>query len=256
MPNELILQVAESLALPDLNSLLQTNHFFAVLLTPVILDLAATSFLPRSDHRYVIHWAASHNRGTLMRSLLARGAWACINIGGPAGMTPLHSAVVLGYEEPVKILLENGADTEILNRAGWTALMAAVITGNHSLSMLLLENGANIDSKGWNVGDIDALHYAAGLGHINIVNLLVEKGCNTRSLNMYQVNAVQTASVCGEKEMVEHLLRLGGFGSNDKVSPRVHDLSQNSIVRSKPSLEHILYHEVDYCITRHPRFKR
>lgn len=180
-----------------------------------------------------------------MRSLLARGARECLNVRGPTYTTALHSALVLGYEESVRILLENGTDTELLNRAGWTALMAAVIAGNHRLSKLLLEHGANVDSKGWNIGETSALHYAAGLGHVKIVELLVERGCDTHSVNMYGANAVQMAFLCGQETMVRHLLQFGEmFGRNDEVGPQEQGLSRYSIFRSRSSLESILHHEV------------
>lgn len=55
-----------------------------------------------------------------MGLLLARGAQAYINVRDFDRVTTLHSAVVLGYKGPVRVLFKNGTNTESLDGTGWT----------------------------------------------------------------------------------------------------------------------------------------
>ena len=42
------------------------------------------------------------------------------------GDTPLHSAIVLNFEELIYILIENGADINMKNKTGCTPLFSAL----------------------------------------------------------------------------------------------------------------------------------
>lgn len=248
MPNELILQVASSLRFKDLNSLLRTTHFLVDLLSPVLLSRAlSTNTVVGSNKRSVLHWASAHNRVSLMTILLERGARASINTKDALRMTPLHSATVLGYETAVKLLLENGAETEIWNQPWMTPLLSAAVSGNYIVAKMLLEGGADIDSMGCMHNDKNPLHYAAALGHKDIVRLLVEKGCNTEAIDGIGLNAVQGAAAHGQEEMVKWLLALGGFGANIPFSSldRVRSLSKISI--ASHGLDTSISSECDFC---------
>lgn len=70
----------------------------------------------------VKHWALVHDCNSLMQLLLERGAWVSIDRVDNNGMTALHSAAIRGYEVPVKLLLENGANTEVESHLGWTPM--------------------------------------------------------------------------------------------------------------------------------------
>ena len=69
-----------------------------------------------------------------------------VNINRPnlAGITPLISFA--GREisiEAISILLENGADVNMVDKDGETALSYAVENGNFEAALMLLENNAN-----------------------------------------------------------------------------------------------------------------
>lgn len=242
LPNELVLLVAGYLAVPDINSLLQTNRLFVSLLMPLIVKRAARSLLPKrygQESQNTLHWAVSHNRTWLLRELLAQGAHVFINHHSIGETTPLQSAVMLGHEEPVRILLENGADPELENRAGWTALMTAVIANKPRICALLLEQGAQIDAQGRNVGSMEAIHYAVGLGRLSILELLLERGCGVGGRTRYGGNLTVIAVVCGQEAIVKLLVRRG-LRANKRLSEQEKDLLLYAIRRVSYSLECML----------------
>lgn len=210
IPNELILQIVESLSLTDISRLFRTNHFFQQLLSPVFLKRLTTPIIRLGkQRRTLLHWAAAHDRGPLMKKLLERGKWINqLDEVDVTGLSALHSAVIRGYETPVKLLIENGANLEIMNDRAFTPLMFAAHGGNSTMTRLLIEGGANIESR---CGGSTALHHAAAMGHIDVVSILVEMGCNTGAVDTHGMDAVQIAAFFGQNEVVK---RLGPGGSN------------------------------------------
>jgi hypothetical protein len=89
-------------------------------------------------------------------------------------MNALHSASLGGHETIVRLLLQNGADVNSMNRLTGTALTCASRGGHEAVVRLLLENGAEINA----FGDVQgtALNAASGAGHEAVVRLLLENG--------------------------------------------------------------------------------
>lgn len=54
------------------------------------------------------------------------------------GNSPLHIAAHFNYKEIVEVLLDHGANPELLSRAGWRALEESVATGGREVSTILL----------------------------------------------------------------------------------------------------------------------
>lgn len=70
-----------------------------------------------------------------------------LNLQNKEGKTPLHLAVLYGYSEIVRLLVEKKSSLDIQDKFGQTALHIA-IQKNHLKSVkLLLENGANVNAK-------------------------------------------------------------------------------------------------------------
>lgn len=139
-PVELILLVAEEFDASSLNSLLQTNRFFAVLLTPLLHRLAVED----KDTLPALKWAAFRGYAPLVQLLLKHGH--DIDTGRDLGLgnTPLCLAALCGHNEAFQILLENGAkgDTRVL--------LIAAKNGQDTMVRLLLEKRGpdlNIDGK-------------------------------------------------------------------------------------------------------------
>ena len=65
----------------------------------------------------------------------------------PTKRTALMIAILSGEEEVVKVLLENGADPNIVDKNLYSPLMVAALNGNYEQVKLLLEHGAKKDLK-------------------------------------------------------------------------------------------------------------
>ena len=64
------------------------------------------------------------------------------------GDTPLSVASALGQAAVVQLLLERGADVNVVSGHGWTPLMVAIFYGNHDIAKILLANHAKVDVRG------------------------------------------------------------------------------------------------------------
>lgn len=131
-----------------------------------------------------------------------------------SGMTPLHLAANWGYEQIVKVCLENQADVTVQDNDGWTALMTAVYDEGKGTLDTLIQHIKGIDSgqshnlntcdnegksplmvaceRGWDQGvealskagasfDLvdnrgrTALHYAVMSGNLDIIETVTTK---------------------------------------------------------------------------------
>lgn len=100
---------------------------------------------------------------------------ADMNAQDPKGMTALHHATSSGNVSMAKILLRNGANTEI--RGGdykKTALHMAALRGDGEIVQMLLNHGAMIDGK--DINGVTPLSKAVIARSVEVVEILLEKG--------------------------------------------------------------------------------
>ena len=88
----------------------------------------------------------------------------------------LHEAATAGRLDAVQVLLDQGTDTEALDRNGETPLIAAALAGQKGIVELLIDRGAAIGGR--NKNGYTALHAAAYGGHPDLVKLLVDRGAD------------------------------------------------------------------------------
>ena len=65
---------------------------------------------------------------------------------GSKGNTALIVAALYGQMELTTLLLEHGANINVVNQDGWSALVAAAFRGHLNIATLLLEKGAAMDA--------------------------------------------------------------------------------------------------------------
>ncbi len=92
-----------------------------------------------------LHWAASTGNQPLAALLLEAGA--DVNVLDRGGNTPLHQAVHMGQTALVQWLLEHGADPQILTPHKQAALHKAVIRNRPEVVKLLLDYDSDAVSK-------------------------------------------------------------------------------------------------------------
>jgi len=84
------------------------------------------------------------------------------------GWTPFHKASIYGHLHVVKILLERGADINILGGSGETSSYLASATGKVATVNFLIEHGADTnvkDNDAWN-----SPHVALQNEHLNVTD--------------------------------------------------------------------------------------
>lgn len=107
----------------------------------------------------------------ITRYLLLKGAEVNLPSKNGFNVFPLHSAVASNYTMVAKLLLEAGAEVNVVQMSGVTPLHSAAQNGNIELLVLLLEAGANVSARmegGKLPGDL-----AAERGFTDIAKILV-----------------------------------------------------------------------------------
>lgn len=131
--------------------------------------------------------------------------------GDIMGLSPLHWAVAAGSargrEECLQVLIDMGADVDVVNNSGSSALMYACATGKIECVEILLEAKANIEKKG--LYGQTPLHAAAMRGDENIVRLLLEHGSQVNETDDNGDTALHLARRFGKTETENMLLSMG-----------------------------------------------
>ncbi|KAI1771105.1 ankyrin repeat-containing domain protein [Hypoxylon cercidicola] len=163
----------------------------------------------------------------IMRLLLDSGADA--NLVSSQGKTALNMASRYGMVEVAKILLEKGADINHKDRYGWAPIFDAVgYCPNVALTRLLAENGAEMDDM---VHDETILHLALG-EDIEILKTLLEsrKGFDINTVDKTGLTALHSAVYESDINYMQVLIRAGADlnkPDRDGETP-LHDAAQEA----------------------------
>ena len=137
----------------------------------------ARELLPPDDELTVFE-AAAFGRLNALRRILDDDP-ADVNAFSGDGFTALHLAVFGGREEAARLLLERGANPNVVstNEAVRVApLGTAAFVRSVPLARLLLDSGADVNGRG--EGGFTALHSAAQNGDEELARLLLERGAD------------------------------------------------------------------------------
>ena len=121
--------------------------------------------------------------------------------------TALAQAVANGNREIVDILLNAGAEVNLMNKNGQTALMAMTASTTPEIVWALIYAGAKIDIRD-NDGK-DALHYAAGYANPEALRALLDGGASIDTRDREDQTALMIAASAGNAENVAVLLKAG-----------------------------------------------
>ena len=126
----------------------------------------------------------------------------------PGGGTPLHTAIDMGQLACVQVLLGMaGIDIERPNAKGQTALYWAAFKGHVQAVQLLLDRGAKV--QGWSSWESDPLCMAALNGHSACVQALLAAGSPIVSDRQYGFSALNNAAQNGHAQILQLLLQRG-----------------------------------------------
>jgi ankyrin repeat protein len=110
-----------------------------------------------------------------VRESIERGA--NVNGGFDQSIPVLEVAASFGRTEIVKVLIEAGADINLVRPLGQTALKKAVIKQHIDTTRLLIEKGADVCEK----TESSALQYAVDDGNRELIQILEKAGAKNCS---------------------------------------------------------------------------
>ena len=142
-----------------------------------------------------------------LKVLLENGADA--NAMDKRGKTPLFIAIELGYSKFVEFLLRYGADVNARynNHFQYTPLHYAAVNGKSEIAELLIKNGADINGR--DKFQNTPVHIAAKRFRAEVVELLLQNGADVNPTNSHDETPLMLAARYGHPETVEILLKNG-----------------------------------------------
>lgn len=138
---------------------------------------------------------------------------AVLNEPDLTGMTALHWSALRGHEVCVRLLLDKGADVDVLQKGMNSPLLLAAAGGHESVARLLLERGADITLR--NVKGHDSVFMAVLYGHATkglpwLLQLLTHRGVN---LNQVDSCGATPLHLCAEKNLARPVRMLVDAGA-------------------------------------------
>ncbi|KAK7495738.1 hypothetical protein BaRGS_00012958 [Batillaria attramentaria] len=141
------------------------------------------------------HWNENLNQWT-----------AYINMKTNGGYGPLHLASALGQTDAVRLLLENGADVNVMSHNRDTPLHIASLVGQTDVAALLISNNADVNVQNDDIG-FSPLHVASMRGNVGIVRLLLKSGAEVNLKNARGLTPLYLACGNGRTEIARILLQ-------------------------------------------------
>jgi ankyrin repeat protein len=148
--------------------------------------------------------AAEYGDLDTVREMLALGANP--NAMGPQSAA-LHCAAFEGHLEIVKYLLDNKADSNLVDTRGFYALQLAASKGRVEVALALIAAGANLEARTKHGGT--ALHVATASNFPDVVQLLLDAGADLEARDAGGNTPLATACGLGRKQIFHQLQKAG-----------------------------------------------
>ncbi|XP_048551983.1 ankyrin-1-like [Triticum urartu] len=174
----------------------------------------------------MLHIAAGRGLCVPLELLLSQGIPVDIMLSVFAG-TPLHAAASMGQHQALKILLEHGADPNVIMDDNVTPLMLACCEKSLKCMRLLIEAGADADGNSYR--GPTPLTYAVKAGWTDIVKFLLEAGADPNIPAEGGEIPIKLAAKGGRRDLVEILF------SNTNYVPSLPYWTVDGIIRTMES---------------------
>lgn len=153
-------------------------------------------------------FAASENQHEVAQWLIEQGA--DVNAADNYGTTALIVAATAGHHEVVKLLLDRRANVQLRDDSGGAPLVNAVYFGHLETVRLLLDHLQQDKTPRLDKRDgEELLMLGAGLGHTDIVSLMVKSGIDVNGRGLKQRTPLMVAAAFDRLEVAKVLLAQG-----------------------------------------------
>ncbi|XP_065819819.1 ankyrin repeat domain-containing protein 6b isoform X2 [Labrus bergylta] len=159
----------------------------------------------KEGEQTALHRAAVVGNNDIISALIQEGC--ALDRQDKDGNTALHEVSWHGFSQSVKLLVKAGANVHAKNKAGNTALHLACQNGHAQSSKVLLLGGSRPDSKN-HVGDT-CLHVAARYNHLPMIRILLGAFCSVSEKNLAGDTPLHVAAALNHKKTVRLLLEAG-----------------------------------------------
>jgi ankyrin repeat protein len=156
--------------------------------------------------RYPLHFAVEKNNMAIVRLLLENGAKSDVNDNH--GSTPLHYAALYGCAEIASLIIKRGADVNAKDTYEHTPLHCAAMSGDVATAEVLIEGGANLSAK--QHYSMTPLHYSAYFDHPSLIKLLITKGEDVNTLGPGNSTPLHEAARNNSCKAIKTIIGLNG----------------------------------------------
>jgi len=118
----------------------------------------------------------------------------------------LEQAIFRADTNTIKSLIAHGENINARNIRGHAPIHLATAKGNSGVVQLLLEYGADVNVVGADSGST-ALHYAASLGYMDLCELLIRYGADTDAQTAKLETPLHLAISNGHRDVVALMLK-------------------------------------------------
>ncbi|KAL8917418.1 MAG: hypothetical protein Q9172_005857 [Xanthocarpia lactea] len=187
--------------------------------------------LPEAQCRIMnrpIHYACMQEKPEIVQLLLGYNADAEVE---SSGRRPLHYVAAQGLAPTAMVLLTRGVDMEARDSAGDRALGIASRMGHLEIVRMLLDRGCRLRSKfakGPSHED-SPLCLAARGGHMEVVKELISRGASVLQKDEQNWSPLRYASHYAHPQVVELLIKAGATVSNNTSSGWGFDMTAQRI---------------------------
>jgi ankyrin repeat protein len=151
-----------------------------------------------------LHIALRHQEWDIARLMIDRGA--NVEVLDGQNKVPLHYAARFSGDI-TRLLISKGASLDCGDEDGNTPLHIAAENGCLDSFLALVESGADLTPL--HKENFTILHMAVKGGNIDIVNALISRGADIHALTTTK-NTPMFYAACGKADIIELLARLGG----------------------------------------------